>query len=660
MTPVYVFGFLMFSCLGQLLSAVYGEGNGYQGKCPPFFDCGFLKKIRFPFTKSEKPNCGLFAIQNCDDPWVFKEIQLQINGTWFPVINVGQPSPYIIQIRDPNLYNSLQSRNCNVLSNNYTLPFSSPFASFHIQYSVTMFRCNCTLNVKPPNPEIFNYQCAPYNIYHGNLINESRRSFEACSMVQLPAKDLPDAKDPFTFVTADISIEVSLSADCANCRKKKGNCQLDRKRKFYCVGGNKRSDLKLKLGLAIGLPIILVIGLLLLALYKRKYAPSDTQFQSRHTNADPYSNIDPESCGVYSGVPLFSYKELEEATNNFDSSRKLGGGGFGTVYYGELLDGREVAIKRLYDHNNRRVEQFINEIEILTRLRHKNLVVLHGCTSHHSHELLLVYEYIPKGTVASHLHGDLRQRGFLPWPIRMKIAIETASALAYLHASNTIHRDVKTNNILLDNDFCVKVADFGLSRLFPTNVTHVFTAPQGTPGYVDPEYNKCYQLTNKSDVYSFGVVLIELISSMQAVDMTRHKEEINLADLAIKKIQKGELNELVDPSLGFESDNEVKKMIVAVVELAFRCLQQDRELRPAMDEVLEMLKRIASGEDELEHPEEAYAHDVGISNSSLQMQSQRPAPLDSDEVGSLKNMKKSPNNVTDKWESESTTPNISS
>ncbi|MED6214348.1 hypothetical protein PIB30_102205 [Stylosanthes scabra] len=243
-------------------------------------------------------------------------------------------------------------------------------------------------------------------------------------------------------------------------------------------------------------------------------------------------------------------------------------------------------------------------------MRHRNLVSLYGCTSRHSRELLLVYEYVSNGTVAAHLHGDLSKSETLPWHIRMKIAIETASSLSYLHASDIIHRDVKTNNILLDHDFCVKVADFGLSRLFPNDVTHVSTAPQGTPGYVDPEYHRCYHLTNKSDVYSFGVVLIELISSKPAVDMDRHKDEINLSDLAINKIQNNEFSELVDPSLGFDWDSEVKRMTVSVAELAFQCLQRDRELRPSMDEVLRALIIIESGKikDEDAEVEEVDVH----------------------------------------------------
>ena len=294
----------------------------------------------------------------------------------------------------------------------------------------------------------------------------------------------------------------------------------------------------------------------------------------------------------------------------------------------------------------------MNEVKILTRLHHKNLVSLYGCNSHHSRELLLVYEYIPNGTVADHIHGHRATPGSLTWPTRMSIAIETASALAYLHASDIIHRDIKTNNILLDDNFCVKVADFGLSRLFPNDITHVSTAPQGTPGYMDPEYHQCYQLTSKSDVYSFGVVLVELISSLPAVDIARHRLEINLANLAINKIEKCAFHELVDPHLGFESDNEVKRKTILISKLAFQCIQQDKEMRPSMYEVFEALKKIQSDEDALDVQENAYI-DAEILNV------QQPTSPDCCEVGLLKNkqLPPSPYAVTDNWTLRSTTPN---
>lgn len=234
----------------------------------------------------------------------------------------------------------------------------------------------------------------------------------------------------------------------------------------------------------------------------------------------------------------------------------------------------------------------MNEIKILTCLRHKNLVSLYGCTSTTSKDLLLVYEYIPNGTVADHLHGSRAVPSPLTWDVRMKIAIETASALAYLHKSDTIHRDVKTANILLDSNFNVKVADFGLSRLSLNDLTHVSTAPQGTPGYVDPSYHQSYHLTSKSDVYSFGVVLVELVSSKPAVDMSRHSNEINLANMAVRRIERRAFDEVIDKSLGYEWDVEVSRMTTCVAELAFRCLQLEKDIRPSMEEVLNVLNEI--------------------------------------------------------------------
>ncbi|XP_019441414.1 PREDICTED: LEAF RUST 10 DISEASE-RESISTANCE LOCUS RECEPTOR-LIKE PROTEIN KINASE-like 1.1 isoform X1 [Lupinus angustifolius] len=672
MASVYVFHFLLFSHLMLLLSASENE-HGNKVECPPSFHCGHLGNITFPFTVTESPHCGLFVISNCDNinPSKPKNIQLENNGKLFWVIRLIHNPPtsanITIQIRDYSFYNLLESKSCEAFSNNYTLPTKFPFGSISISYSQTMFKCNRSLHVKPPK-DVHSYtNCSDYDLYYKPSLNRNDRSLSslgACTMVTLPIKDVADAEDPFTFITSDIITKVQLSHECANCYYlKRGQCHLDNSQKFRCNNATAKNGLRPKVKLAVGLGVgvlgILIIGLLLiLILYKRKHATSGEDFHSRNSYFDSPSNLHLESGGVYFEVPIFSYKDLKEATNNFDHTKELGDGGFGTVYHGKLQDGREVAVKRLYEHNYRRVEQFMNEVQILTRLRHTNLVSLYGCTSKHSRQLLLVYEYISNGTIACHLHGGLAKPGLLPWSIRMKIAIETAAALAYLHASDIIHRDVKTNNILLTKNFCVKVADFGLSRLFPTDVTHVSTAPQGTPGYVDPEYHQCYQLTSKSDVYSFGVVLIELISSKPAVDINRSKEEINLSNLAIKKIQQSAISELVDPSLGFCSDNEVKRKIVSVAELAFQCLQRDKELRPSMDEVLNELRKIEAGEDEQEVVEGA---DAPVAGDSLSIVHTRSTSAEWDEVGLLKNMKQpsSPNTVTDKWESKCTTPNVS-
>ncbi|VAH56236.1 unnamed protein product [Triticum turgidum subsp. durum] len=325
---------------------------------------------------------------------------------------------------------------------------------------------------------------------------------------------------------------------------------------------------------------------------KRKQAIASNEFVRSGSSMTSYSKDLELDCSPH----IFTFEELEVATDGFSASRELGDGGFGTVYKGKLKDGRVVAVKRLYKNNYRRVEQFLNEVDILSRLLHQNLVILYGCTSRMSRDLLLVYEFIANGTVADHLHGSRSVERGLTWPLRLNIAIETAEALAYLHAVEIIHRDVKTTNILLDNSFHVKVADFGLSRLFPLEVTHVSTVPQGTPGYVDPVYRQCYKLTDKSDVYSFGVVLVELISSKPAVDMSRSHSEINLANMALNRIQNHEVVKLIHPELGYDTDPETKRTIDRVAEVAFQCLQLERDLRPSIKEVVEILTCIRDGD----------------------------------------------------------------
>ncbi|KAL5229360.1 hypothetical protein ABZP36_017625 [Zizania latifolia] len=370
--------------------------------------------------------------------------------------------------------------------------------------------------------------------------------------------------------------------------------------KSHCGSGSKKKTIIA--GVVGGIAVLALVTIAIVFLVRKrknkKVTSSSKLLKYSGSGGTPRSRGgggDMESGSIKDlSTHLFSYEELEEATDAFNDNRELGDGGFGTVYKGFLRDGRVVAVKRLYNNSYRRVEQFVNEAAILSRLRHPNLVMFYGCTSSHSRELLLVYEFVPNGTVADHLHGHRAPERALSWPLRLNIAVESAAALTYLHAIEPpiVHRDVKTTNILLDANFHVKVADFGLSRLFPLDVTHVSTAPQGTPGYVDPEYHQCYQLTDKSDVYSFGVVLVELISTKPAVDITRKRNEINLAGMAINKIQSCELEQLVDLELGYDSDPATKKMMTMVAELAFRCLQQNAEMRPPIKEVLDVLREI--------------------------------------------------------------------
>ncbi|XP_061989754.1 LEAF RUST 10 DISEASE-RESISTANCE LOCUS RECEPTOR-LIKE PROTEIN KINASE-like 1.1 isoform X1 [Rosa rugosa] len=574
MAPVALF---MYSVLSHLLVLHYVEG---MKKCPSYYCNEMVGYIHFPFkNSSHPPECGLYTV-DCSNPSSPK-IQLREGGYWHDFDSISQTNS--VHINDKELVKPLPIDYCNdEILDDLSLPSPSPLFDLLFTNNLTLFKCNTSL--KPHADLTFGCLNAKHTYY--TLYNKSTPSPPPpCSITQIPTLSNQSTLLPLTTV---FSLQVQVTRDCYQCyEKRKGRC-LVVNGKFKCSKGGKTLGLKLGLGLGIGIGVAaLLVGGLSILLGKKQKRVS-LNFLSRNSNSDL------EGDSAYFGVSVFAYSELDEATNHFDSKKELGDGGFGTVYHGKLKDGREVAVKRLHEHNYKREEQFMNEIEIITRLHHKNLVTLYGCTSRRSRELLLVYEYIPNGTVSDHLHGDLAHRGLLTWPIHMSIAIETANALSYLHASDILHRDVKTSNILLDNNLCVKVADFGLSRIFPLDITHVSTAPQGTPGYVDPQYHHCYQLTSKSDVYSFGVVLIELITSMPAVDITRQRDEINLSNLAVNKIRKGLYNELLDSSLGFESDNEVKRMTIAVAELAFQCLQQDNNMRPTICEVLETLKRIES------------------------------------------------------------------
>ncbi|GMP58985.1 hypothetical protein CsSME_00022448 [Camellia sinensis var. sinensis] len=532
-----IFSFFVVSHLVIVHSTRQDDMDKYQHGCPESFNCGKLGLIKFPFSNDTYPRCGLCTV-NCSEP--------------VPIIYLGWThQPYevkeflndeAVNVSDKYLRKLISSNSCDIFSKSL-FPYPTPSISYTISPNLSsLFKCPTNGGSKPQlQTEVYSFSnCTGYTVYytdpnqHTQIPANLSPDCEVIKLPMLPSIRSINLSDLFSLLAYEFTIGLHVSKECYECRHNGGQCRgLG---EFHCI----KDEVKFK------------------HLKYRNYVSSVVL--SINTSPDPSSKPDLEGGSVYFGVPVFSYTELEEATNNFDPSKELGDGGFGTVYYGKLQDGREVAVKRLYEHNYKRVTQFMNEIEILTRLRHRNLVTLYGCTSRLSRELLLVYEYIPNGTVADHIHGDRAKDRPLVWSIRMSIAIETASALTYLHASDIIHRDVKTNNILLDNNFCVKVADFGLSRLFPNDVTHVSTAPQGTPGYVDPEYHQCYQLTDKSDVYSFGVVLIELISSMTAVDISRHRHEINLANLAINRIRHRAFNELIDPSLGFESDSSIERM----------------------------------------------------------------------------------------------------
>ncbi|KAJ6930204.1 hypothetical protein NC652_013906 [Populus alba x Populus x berolinensis] len=279
-----------------------------------------------------------------------------------------------------------------------------------------------------------------------------------------------------------------------------------------------------------------------------------------------------------------SLAEIQFATNNFDIKKKIGKGGFGTVFRGTLSNGTEVAVKRSMPGSHQGLPEFQTEIIVLSKIRHRHLVSLIGYCDENS-EMILVYEFMEKGTLRDHLYDSALPS--LPWKQRLEICIGAANGLHYLHRGSSggfIHRDVKSTNVLLDENYVAKVADFGLSRLSgPPDQTHVSTVVKGTFGYLDPDYFKTQQLTEKSDVYSFGVVLLEVLCARPAINTLLPLEQVNLAEWAMFCKKKGMLEQIVDASIRSEINlNCLRKFF----DTAERCLEEYGVDRPNMGDVV--------------------------------------------------------------------------
>ncbi|KAI5061846.1 hypothetical protein GOP47_0022385 [Adiantum capillus-veneris] len=336
------------------------------------------------------------------------------------------------------------------------------------------------------------------------------------------------------------------------------------------------------IGLTIGIACLIVLMALTIYTYRRRRRAQ----RARAKLVKERSMILATNSGGKS-ARLFSDKEMKRATNNFARDQVLGCGGFGEVFKGELDDKTEV--------------------------NHRSLVRLIGCCVD-SELPLLVYEYVPNGSLYDHLMAN---SGTLDWKMRLRIGLQSAEGLAYLHSAAyppIYHRDVKSSNILLDKTMNARVADFGLSRLAEPDLTHVSTCAQGTLGYLDPEYYRNYQLTDKSDVYSFGVVLLELVTSQRAIDFMRSQDDVNLAVMVQIRKEEGKVNEVLDQELVKGASNEMLNSMRSVIDLALECLHENRLNRPPMKEVAETLQQIISSLEAAERADvesnNGYVYDV--------------------------------------------------
>ncbi|OIT03123.1 PREDICTED: probable receptor-like protein kinase At2g23200 [Nicotiana attenuata] len=374
-----------------------------------------------------------------------------------------------------------------------------------------------------------------------------------------------------------------------------GNGQTRNRRLLIIVGAT--------VGGVVAVLILVSAVVILFCLKSRKAKPVEsvdlrvvnangTSSHSRTTvRTSPIGSTTPEmNLGLK--IPL---AEIVYATNNFDPKFMIGEGGFGKVYKGTFQDGVKVAVKRSEPGHGQGLMEFQTEIMVLSKIRHQRLVSLIGYCDERN-EMILVYEFMEKGTLREHLYssnedlGKSSSRSELSWDQRLEICIGAAEGLQYLHTGLNgpiIHRDIKSTNILLDEHYVAKVADFGLSKSGPPGLTHISTDVKGSFGYLDPDYIRCMQLTQKSDVYSFGVVLLEVLCARPAVNTQLPRDQVNLAEWGLSWQRENQLEKIIDPLLaGKIKPNSLRKF----GETIEKCLQEYGTDRPNMVDVLWDLK----------------------------------------------------------------------
>ncbi|KAF1860407.1 hypothetical protein Lal_00037747 [Lupinus albus] len=361
-------------------------------------------------------------------------------------------------------------------------------------------------------------------------------------------------------------------------------------------GSKKQSHMHaIIIGTAVGAPLLLLVTVLSF-LVTRKVMKNNNE--KDHTVSRPSQNMvsSNNDDGSVEGAQCFRYSEIKISTNNFE--KKVGSGGFGVVYYGKLDDGKEIAVKVLTSNSYQGIREFSNEVSLLSRIHHRNLVQLLGYCREEGN-CMLIYEFMHNGTLKEHLYGPLTHGRSINWIKRLEVAEDAAKGIEYLHTGcvpSVIHRDVKSSNILLDRHMRAKVSDFGLSKLAVDEVSHVSSIVRGTVGYLDPEYYISQQLTDKSDVYSFGVILLELISGQEAISNDSFGGSCrNIVQWAKLHIESGDIQSIIDPALRNKYDLQ---SMWKIAEKALMCVQPHGHMRPSISEVVKEIQDAISIEKE--------------------------------------------------------------
>ncbi|KAH9746731.1 protein kinase domain-containing protein [Citrus sinensis] len=561
------YSFLVFFVISQLLLLSSAEEERELNKTCPFSfpPCGNLSQFTFPFTNRTHPECGLMVVDNCNEP--VQRIRLGKAGPFYNILNIAQDVS--ITLEDQVFQSHLNERSSESFKN-LSLP-SSASLSFEIKSKLSLFRCTDKLD---NNLTSFHSTCNNSSFIYYNHPDDALPSIlpPNCSLIQLPVNKTRKPDVLFNMLTSVFSLQVEVQRICDECHRRGGQCQNDSKGNFQCENertGNRKLRLKLLPGLGAS---AFAIGILIfIAFYfKRKLSSynSTASCLNIETFLRNYRSLSPKRYG---------YADIKKMTNSF--KYKLGQGGYGSVYKGKLLDGSNVAVKVLNDSKGNGKE-FINEVASISRTSHVNVVALLGFC-------LRKFIYRNSSSIENHK---------LTWETLLQIAVGIARGLEYLHlgcSTRILHFDIKPHNILLDEDFCPKISDFGLAKICNRKESIIsMTGARGTVGYIAPEVfcRNIGEVSYKSDVYNYGMMIFEMTGGRKNVDVNVDARDNGSSDVYFlhwiyKRLEK-------DEALGLHgSENEegiecARKMII----VSLWCIQTNPSSRPTMSRLVEMLK----------------------------------------------------------------------
>ncbi|WJZ80385.1 hypothetical protein VitviT2T_000311 [Vitis vinifera] len=587
---------VLFLLSHSVLLSSAEEERKHPPTCPPF-DCEKLGRLHFPFKNETNSECGLCTIVRCTEE--LPRIQLERGGRYFGLKNISQADTIVIQ--DERLQEHLQRGICEFIDN--LTRFRSPSVSFKPVpplAELTLFKCHRNLNIDLTTDHTYT-GCQDYIIHynhpnHTSLLpplphNQPNHTPTLpapppldCSIIQYPINMSLGMDNLVALLTSDITLEVHLSRECRKCHFSGGQCRDD-EGKFRCAHTGNDKTLKLALGLAISITGI-GIPLALTFYFSKKFRSIFKEKQTgNHLNVETFLR-NHESLAP----KRYRYSEVQKMTSSFKD--RVGEGGYGAVYKGKLLNGDLVAVKVLSETKGNG-EEFINEIASISRTSHVNIVSLLGFCFQGS-KRALIYEFMPNGSLEKFIYDKNSSMTYdkLGWETLYNIAIGIARGLEYLHRGcNTriLHLDIKPHNILLNQDFCPKISDFGLSKLCTRKESIVsMSGARGTAGYIAPEVfcRNFGDVSPKSDVYSYGMMVLEMVGGRKNIDDgINHTSEIYFPHWIYKRLE-------LDEELGLqgfmneEERTSARKMII----VSLWCIQTNPSNRPPMNGVVDMLE----------------------------------------------------------------------